>query len=616
MTRRSTPTRRTRSRGPIRGANPVPVPTEEPQGMPHRVLRRLLQPSVHQRWSGLRARDWTPERVETVLRGALNGDHVQQWELFQLMEDTWPRLAKALAELRHAVQQLDWTCQPWSEEGQPPTPEATERAQLVSRAVWSMRPPQDQAAGGFLGTIGDLMDAWGKGVVVLEVEWQVRRVGRQGPMEVVPLATHWVDPHQYAWSESGRLMLRAAQASSPYDPRSSRGGDVLVPFPRDQFLLGVCRARSGPVLGTALLRPLAWWWCAANFSAGWLLNLCQIFGLPIRWANYAPGSSDQLIDQICDMLENMGSSAWGAFPAGTQINLLEQGKGAGGSPQDSLLDRADRQADILILGQTLTTDVGNSGSRALGGVHKSVRDEVIQSAADWVAEVLNLQLVPAILRLNYGDDAEAPEFLPKPVEVQDLKANAERDAILLDRGVPLPRDWFYQRHQIPLPASGEAVVLGQSATAPGAGDEPAGDDQAPPDEPKPEDQDRPAEARHAIQARRSREQERLADRVLENVTAVQAEWLSGARPYFVRLVQAAQDPRISDEAFLRLIEGARAQVPEQLGPLLDPDAIARSLEAAMGASLVNGAVRGHLERQARLAAAGKSGADRRNPQSR
>lgn len=556
-------------------------------------LRRLLRPQVFATWSGWLARDWTPERIEQVLRSALSGDHINQWELFALMEDTWPRLQKALAELRRAVVQMDWRCEPWAEDGKPPTTAAEERARLVSRAVWSMRPQPDEPANGFEGLLFDLLDAWGKGVSVQEIEWQVRRVGTSGTTEVIPLASQWVAPSQYAWTETGRLMLRLADTHPVASgmPRT----DVLMPFPPDQFLIGICKSRTGPVMGGALLRPLAWWWCAANFSASWLLNLAQIFGLPIRWASYAPGASDELISKICDMLENMGSAAWAAFPAGTQVELKEASKNGGTSPQDSLLDRADRQVDLLVLGQTLTTDVGNSGSRALGNVHKSVRDEIVQAAADWAASVVNLQLVPAILRLNYGDDQEAPEFCPRPTEALDLKANADRDAVLLDRGVALPRDWFYARHKIPLPGPGDEVIMKPAGSG---GPLPVHD----PDGMGGDDAGMTASGRqHALLARRSEEQLRLADHVLEQVTSVQAEWLGGARPWFKRLVVAAQDPAVTDAEFLGLIERARDNVPGEIGPLLNTSAVARALESAMGASMVNGAMQGHLSRTVRLA---------------
>ena len=421
------------------------------------ALGRILRPEATVRWNGWLARDYTPERIETILRAALWGDHVAQWELFQVMEDTWPRLSKALAELKRAVQQMDWRTESWAEEDTPPTPEAEMRERTVSAALWTMAPRPEEAANGFEGTVFDLLDAWAKGIAVVEIEWESRPAGADRRMMVLPKATHWVHPSHYAWGRDGTLGLRRqSSAASP-------GSAELEPFPPGKFLIGICRSRSGPALAGALLRPLAWWWCAANFSAAWLLNLSQIFGLPIRWATYAPGSDQGLVDKIGRMLEHMGSAAWGAFPAGTQIELKEPAKGGGQWPQDSLLDRADRQADLLILGQTLTTTEGQSGTMALGSVHKGIRDEIVQAAANWVAGVLNQQLVPAIVELNYGDRQELPELCPKPAEARDLKADADRICALLDRQVPIPRDWLYRSQQIPIPRDGEDVITGPSA---------------------------------------------------------------------------------------------------------------------------------------------------------
>lgn len=463
----------------LQAVAPASTPaTTDPADSLSVALRRIVKPEARARWTGFLARDYTPERIETILRGALWGDHVSQWELFTLMEDTWPRLNKALQELKRAVTQMDWRIEPWAEEGQAPTQDAELRARLVSRAIWTMRPRPEEAAAGFEATVEDLLDAWAKGVAVQEVEWEVRAGGSAMPRMIAPKATHWVHPQNYLWTDAGELALRISDGINAAPGLVQTGSDSM-PFPPDKFLIGVCKARSGPALGGALLRPLAWWWTAANFSAGWLLNLAQVFGLPIRWASYAPGSPTELVDKICAMLENMGSNAWAAFPAGTQIELKEPTKGGGQWPQDSLLDRADRQVDLLILGQTLTTTEGQSGTMALGSVHKGIRDEIIQAAADWVATVLNQQLVPSIVRMNFGTDTEAPEFCPKREEARDLKADADRICQLLDRSVPIPRDWLYRSQQIPLPQEGEEVITGPARAAGPLPESPRSPDQPP-----------------------------------------------------------------------------------------------------------------------------------------
>src|SRR5262249_8751674 len=135
----------------------------------------------------------------------------------------------------------------------------------------------------------------------------------------------------------------------------------LQDFPPHKFLIAIHKQKSGPALGGALLRPLAWWWCAANFSSDWLLNLAQLFGIPWRLAYYDPNAPAETINAIDAMLQNMGSSTWARFPVGTEIDLKEPSMEGTRSPQDALLDRADRYARMLILGQTMTGTQGTTG---------------------------------------------------------------------------------------------------------------------------------------------------------------------------------------------------------------------------------------------------------------
>jgi phage gp29-like protein len=462
----------------VKGAKKVSVPVAKKEAATSGVskdLERILRPQAAYRWLLPQLAAITPQYIEMVLRGALAGSHVQAWELFDLMEDTWPRLTKDLNELKQAVIGLNWIMTPWAEEDEPPTDSAREKARLVSNALWKMRPDPCADENAFEATIYDILDAWGKGTAVLEVDWEIRRAGQLGDI-TAPRSTFWVHPTCYAWSQQGRLGLRTELLSESYRAQPNRftstsfqpmPGEVNE-FPENKFLVAISKAKSGSPLGGALLRSLAWWWCAGNFSADWLMNLAQVFGLPFRWANYATGASQQTIDGICTMLENMGSAGWAAFPAGTTLELKEASKTGDASPQGDLLDRADRNCDLLILGQTLTSQAGATGSLALGKVHEGVKEDRVEAAASFAVSVVNNQLIPMILRLNYGDEDEAPEFLPQPQEKDDAEANAARDKVLLDAGVELPKDWFYKRHGVPIPEGGEEVIGGkkEEATSP------------------------------------------------------------------------------------------------------------------------------------------------------
>ncbi|HEY1170242.1 MAG TPA: DUF935 family protein [Verrucomicrobiae bacterium] len=422
------------------------------------ALQRIVLPRARDRWMSAMARSYTPEMIHSVLRSALSGNLVAQWELFDLMEDTWPRLQKNLNDLKDAVCGESWAVQPYALTGAKPSREAVKRAKLLEQTLWRMNPRAAADENGFNATLKDIADAWGKGIAVLEVHWEQRAVAGAGQV-IAPRCTTWVHPRYYGYAQNSpelMLNLRELSIGAAAPEMLKDAGEGFAVFPPDKFLIAIAKHKSGHPVGGALLRPLAWWWCASNFSAEWLLNFAQLFGLPLRWASYDPNQPG-LLNKICDMLENMGSSAWAAFPAGTKIELHEPSRNGTDNPQAALLDRADKQCDLLILGQTLTSEAGDAGSRALGEVHQRVRADRKAALAAWTSEVLQ-QLSAAFCRLNFGDDLECPWLQPVVKEVRDAKAMAERDRILLEAGVELPKAWFYERHEIPMPNAGEDVV--------------------------------------------------------------------------------------------------------------------------------------------------------------
>ena len=449
-----------------------PFPKKEAGVSP--ALGRILRPQAAYRWLLPQVAAITPQYIELTLRGALAGNHLQAWELFDLMEDTWTRLRKNVLELKNGVLNLNRMFEPFAEEDEEPTGSAKERSRLVSSAIRRMSPDPAADENGFDGMIYDIRDAWFKGVSVQEIDWQVIRAGQLGDI-TAPRSTYWVHPVCYAWSMEGRLGLRSdAQgnlspgniSTTSYQPRPAS----VTPFPDDKFLISVCKTKSGTALGGALLRPLAWWWCASNFSADWLLNLAQVFGLPFRWANYDPNAPQETVDAICSMLQNMGSAGWAAFPAGTTLELKADGMKSGSdTPQGDILDRADKQCDLLVLGQTLTSDTGGGGkgggSLALGKVHEGVKGEIIQAAANFAESVIENQLIPSILRLNYGDDDERPSIRLESEEESDLAADSQVVKTLADAGAGeiIGLDWLGKKFGIPKPGKGEETLKKEKA---------------------------------------------------------------------------------------------------------------------------------------------------------
>lgn len=443
---------------------------------PGDALMKIIQPKVQDRWMGLVRRDWTPEAVRQTLDASSYQRLYQLFRLFEMMEDTWPRLAKNLHDVRSAVAKVEWTVQPYTLKGKKASPSAMKKAEFVEQCLFGMKGDPLTGQNGWHGTVYDLMDAYGKGLAVLEVDWKRHIDGT-----TVPSGTRWLRPIHFDYplynaNADERLLL-------------CRSGDLTQyeEFPKDHFLVGVYRTRSAvqATLG-GIMRRLAPLWVFGNLSLEWLVNFAQLFGVPLRWATYNTRHTDQL-SVLSSMLENMGSAGWGAFPEGTNLNLLDSSKSGTDNPQTAILDRADKACDMLILGQTLTSDVGDSGSRALGDVHAGIRDDRIVDASEWVGETITNQLVTSIVRLNFGNEEEMPVVSPVRDQQEDSMIMANRDKVLFnDMGLPVSLSYLYERHDVPEPGPNDSLFEKPAPPAPpgfgggpGGGGPPAPGDEMP-----------------------------------------------------------------------------------------------------------------------------------------
>jgi hypothetical protein len=558
------------------------------------ALSRLLRPQSAYRWLLPSVAAITPQYIESTLRGALAGNHVQAWELFDLMRDTWPELSAVCQELTTAVAARALVCEPYAEDGEDPDEDSLRRCRVVNAALRRLKPDVTRDENGLPGIIADIMDSWFVGQSVQEILWsesaddETLRTIRCGDigMIIVPRSACWVHPVCYAWDVNGRLGLRLSLtqpgALSPgvwqNTSRQPRPTEVRQ-FPEHKFLIAIHKQKAGTPLSGALLRVLAWWWCAANFSADWLLNLAQLFGLPFRWANYSSTAPQGTIDSVCSMLENMGSAGWAAFPEGTTLELKDTGKTGDNSPQGNLLDRADRYARMVVLGQTMSggQDASKGGGKAFGQVEQDVKGQRINAAAGFSADVLG-QLRDAVLTLNFGDADMAPTLCLQDREYADLN-EAQRDAVLITAGLKVGEDWMRRKYDIPAPGEGEEVVGKPPAPAPPAfAAPPAAEAEAEDEVEEEEDEEAPIKARESAPPTDSFQQAATA-----HFAAALARDMESVRALILSL-----DSITDDAEFVKRAVEVRDELDKLRAQLTELPESARALAEAQVAAFFNG----------------------------
>ena len=388
-------------------------------------------------WAGRRL---SPDQVRWTLESAVAGNLQAQWELFDLMEDTWPRLVKNLNEIRNPAARCTYNVQASARRNEPATERAKAKAALVEAALESWLPRPGTLELSFEDALYDVLDAYGKGLSVLETSWA------NTPDGLLPRCAHLLAPRRYGWSADGTELGLLGDRGE------------WESFPAGQFWVGAWRSRSGVPGQTALLRCLAPYWVGITFGWEWLLSTAQIFGVPFRWATYDK-DHPELAAQLSEMLENLGSAGWAAFPDGTKLDFKDAVQRASDNPQLLIQSLADKACDLVILGQELSGGAQPAGlGSGAAGLQGDVRRERIQYAAQWCADLLNYQLVPAVVRFNFGDATELPVIQPDLAGEPDPKTLAERDQILIASGARLPQRWYYARHGVPMPEAGEPVL--------------------------------------------------------------------------------------------------------------------------------------------------------------
>ncbi len=415
---------------------------------PAKLAAPVIRPSARDFEPQLFGRCLSPDAVGALLDAGARGDLAAQSDLFNLMEDTWPRLRANLQKIKNAIRKLPLNVQPYTPKNGKPSASAQEKAAFVESALHLQRGYVDTTRAPLGSGVYELMDAVARGLSVVEIDWATDSTGY-----VVPVGFRRVPSRYLGINTDGTLALRLDSAAFA----------TLTPFAKHpgKFLTGIFQSKSGALGEAAQLRALAPLWLGHMLGWEWLVQKAELFGTPLRWANYPTTATQAEIDAITAALRNMGTASWGAFPQGTNLQILQgttPGVSGPNDPSERLMGIADRACDIMLLGQNLSVEHNGQGSRAASEVHREVELDLYETYAEFIVAIINDQLIPQLIALNWGSAEEIPFVeveIPRPGREQDMAA---RDKILfVEMGLPVSLQYLYERHKVPTPEAGEAL---------------------------------------------------------------------------------------------------------------------------------------------------------------
>lgn len=291
------------------------------------------------------------------------------------------------------------------------------------------------------------MDALGKGFSASELLWETSE------RQWMPKALKWRDPRWFDFDPTGqRLRLRDAD-----------GHMELAAY---KFVVHRAQAKSGLTMRGGLARCAAWSWLFKNLTVKDWARFIDAYGQPIRLGFYGPAASDEDLDILHTAVGNVAADAAALLPEGMRIEFVEdRSVRARSEIYLEFLRYIDERLSIAVLGQTLTTESGGTGSYALGTVHNLVRHDIEASDAAQLAETLERDVAVPIVALNNGRRREYPRIRIERAAVHDGKQVADVLSALVPLGLRVRESDVRERLGYEAPAAGDMVLAAPSAAA-------------------------------------------------------------------------------------------------------------------------------------------------------
>ena len=274
--------------------------------------------------------------------------------------------------------------------------------------------------------MSDILDATQFGFQPLEIMWKRDKSGHIMPEKVIAKPPEW-----FCFDDDNNLKFRT---------KENYYGEIV---PNKKFLLAQNNPSYNNPYGERTLSRVFW---NVTFKKGGLkfwVVFTEKYGMPHLIGKHPRGSTKEETNSLADMLEDMVQDAIAVIPDDSSIEIQEASKSSSAEIYEKLIDKMNTEISKAILGQTLTTEIGSTGSYAASNTHMQVRQDIVDSDKKLVEGVIN-QLIQWIYEINFAN-AEVPVFeLYEPEDV-DLTL-AQRDKILSDTGVKFTKEYFIKNY--------------------------------------------------------------------------------------------------------------------------------------------------------------------------
>lgn len=178
-------------------------------------------------------------------------------------------------------------------------------------------------------------------------------------------------------------------------------------------------------------------------------RFCNIFGMPIREYTYDAGD-EQARRRLIAEARSQGANAVYIHPKDSELTLIEAANKSGSSElYKTFAEYWDSKISIRVLGNTLTTDAKETGTQALGEVHKEEEDEMNADDRDFILDILNYDMRQIFADLGFN--VEGGEFVYAKKDKINPSQQIDIVQKLASMGLPIDDDYLYETFCIAKP---------------------------------------------------------------------------------------------------------------------------------------------------------------------
>ena len=295
--------------------------------------------------------------------------------------------------------------------------------------------------------INDLLSAIGRGFSIAEMMFELREgsliVNR---IKLCPQSLFsFIDP------DSPGALLEFPRYQKP----GSVHGEAL---PREKFIFHAHSASGrSSVLRAGLYRGIAWYYLFTSFSIKDWMSFMDLYGIPLRLGKFKPSADDRSREILKKAVMNLGTDAAAVISEDTTIEFIESRLSGSHDLFRNAVEFFNRQKSKRVLGQTLTTEQGDSGSYSLGSVHDRVRTDLTRLDCILLDETLTRDFIIPLVKANFGRQKSYPSFVCEPDSAEKNRTRLDDMKKLYDMGVPMALGELYKAAGIPEPSDSEAV---------------------------------------------------------------------------------------------------------------------------------------------------------------